>query len=244
MSTTYERDDNRQLPLIPGNDGWGDAAKDAGERLIKGQLVKFADWRWTVGKEKEVIAPGRRFLALATIALWQRWEDGKAVENIIREPGRRLPERDELSHQDESEWPLFGDDPQDPWQSTRLVYLVDPKTQEDFTFSTSSYGGRNAVATLGDQTTRMRMVHGDAVPIVELEAREMPTKYGSKSKPFFKVVGWRTSDTERVIERDVTPKEAKRLVSQHERDAMNDEIPSDGAESKSGRASSSLDPFI
>ena len=46
---------NSQLPLIPGDDGWGDAAGDTGERLIKGQLFKFADWLWTIGKEREEV---------------------------------------------------------------------------------------------------------------------------------------------------------------------------------------------
>jgi len=182
---------NSQLPLIPGDDGWGDAAGDTGERLIKGQLIKFADWRWTIGKEREEVAPGRRFEALATAACWQHWKD-----------------------QDETEWEFFGADPQDPWRNTRLVYLLDPRTMEDFTFSTSSYGGRAAVSDLGEQITRMRLVHADAVPIVELSAMEMPTKYGPKSKPVFKVVSWKTRDTEHVIEREINPRQAKKLVDE------------------------------
>jgi len=85
---------------------------------------------------------------------------------------------------------------------------------EDFTFSTSSYGGRAAVSDLGEQITRMRLVHADAVPIVELSAMEMPTKYGPKSKPVFKVVGWKTRDTEHVIEREIGARQAKKLVDQ------------------------------
>jgi hypothetical protein len=205
---------NSQLPLIPGNDGWGDAAGDSGERLIKGQLIKFADWRWTIGKEREEVASGRRFEALATAACWQHWKDGKPDKTIMREPGRRLPERDELGDLDETEWEFFGADPQDPWRNTRLVYLIDPRTTKDFTFSTSSYGGRAAVSDLGEQITRMRLIHADAVPIVELGAIEMPTKYGPKSKPVFKVVGWKTRDTEHVIEREINPRQAKKLVDE------------------------------
>jgi hypothetical protein len=206
----------------PSSDGWDDAARDAADRLLKGQLIKFADWRWTIGKEKLAVEASRRFMALATTALWQRWEDGEVVERIQRQPNRRLPEREELSHQDKSLWPLFAGEPQDPWQNTRYVYLVDTKTQEDLTFSTASWGGRAAVADLGEQIERMRLVHPDAVPIVELHAREMPTKFGPKSKPYFKVVGWMTRDNAPIpaVERKVSPQEAKRLV-----DKMDDEIP-------------------
>ena len=135
----------------------------------------------------------------------------------------RLPERDELGYDDQSEWEIGpGGEAQDPWRNTRLVYLVHPRTAEAFTFSTSSWGGRGAVAGLGDQIARMRNVHPDAVPIVELRAAEMPTKYGRKSKPVFKIVGWKPADGARVAEREISPREAKRLVDESE---MNDDIP-------------------
>ena len=70
-----------------------------------------------------------------------------------------------------------------------MVYLVDPDTAEAYTFSTSSWGGREAVIELGDTIARMRRAHPDAVPIVELRAREMPTKFGKKSRPVLKITG-------------------------------------------------------
>ena len=127
--------------------------------------------------------------------MWVRWEDGKPVEQLIRRRGERLVEREKLSHTDEREWPTGpGNEPQDPWQNTRLIYLVDPDSAEAFTFSTSSYGGRGAVIELGDTIARKRSAHPDAAPIVELRAAEMPTKHGKKSKPVFKIVGWRNAN--------------------------------------------------
>ena len=61
----------------PATDGWDDAAAEAAERTIRGQLLKFADWRWTVGKEATPIQDGTKLVALATSAMWVRWEDGK-----------------------------------------------------------------------------------------------------------------------------------------------------------------------
>jgi hypothetical protein len=211
------------LTTMGGDDGWGDAAAEAGERQIRGTLLKFADWRWSAGKEGTPIEDGTKLVALATAAMWQRWENGRPVESRIREPGRRLPDRDELGFDDEAEWEAGpSGQPQDPWRNTRLVYLVDPQTAEAFTFSTSSWGGRGAVNDLGDQITRMRTVHRDAVPIVELQAAEMPTKFGRKSKPVFKIVGWKSADSDKPapVERQITPAQAKQAI-----DAYDDKIP-------------------
>jgi hypothetical protein len=209
----------------PANDGWNDAANEAAERTIRGTLLEFADWRWTSGKEATPVEDGTKLVALATAAMWVRWENGKPVEYRMREPGRRLPDREELGYDDQSEWEAGpSGEPQDPWRNTRLVYLVDPKTAEAYTFSTSSWGGRGAVTDLGDQITRMRTVHADAVPIVELRAAEMPTKYGRKSKPVFKIVAWRTADTGATVpaERQITAQKAKQEVDDRE---IDDEIP-------------------
>ena len=216
----------KQREQLPANDGWSDAAAEAAEQTIRGTLLKFADWRWTAGKEATVIPDGTRLVALANAAGWVRWQDSKPVEYRMREPGRRLPDRDELSHQDQNEWEAGpSGEPKDPWANSRWVYLVDPVTAEAYTFSTSSWGGRAAVAALGDQIARMRTIHPDAVPMVELRSAEMPTKFGRKSKPVFKVVGWKTvSGGEQPVlgERQISAKQADDEVSRHE---MDDEIP-------------------
>src|SRR5262245_33433449 len=85
---------------LPASDGWSDAANEASENLIKGRLLKFTDWKYYAGKEAEPIEIGTKLVALATTAMWVRWEDGKPVEYRVREPGRRLPDRDELGYDD------------------------------------------------------------------------------------------------------------------------------------------------
>ena len=219
-------DNHSMMKSPPADDGWNDAASEAGERMIRGTILRFADWRWTAGKERTEIETGTRLVALATAAMWVRWEDGKPAEYRVRQPGRRLPERDELGHDDQDEWEIGPDGkPQDPWQNTRLVYLVDPQTAEAFTFSTSSWGGRGAVTDLGDQIARMRTVHPDAVPIVELQAAEMPTKHGRKSKPVFKIVGWKSADGDKPapVERQISAgATARREINRRE---LDDEIP-------------------
>ena len=179
-------------PAPPSDDGWNDAAAEANERVIKGVLLKFADWNWTKGKESTPVADGTRLVALSTAASWVKWEGGKPIEYRTRESGRRLPDREELGDLNEADWEAGPDGkPRDPWQSTRFVHLVDPVTAEAYTFSTSAFGGRAAVSDLADQIQRMRAAHPGAVPIVELRAAPMLTKFGRKSRPWFKVVDWR-----------------------------------------------------
>ena len=51
-------------------DGWEDTAAEAEKRIIRGPLLKFNDWKWSIGKEKEFleIKAGRCLVALATAA--------------------------------------------------------------------------------------------------------------------------------------------------------------------------------
>jgi hypothetical protein len=184
-------------------DGWDDTAAEAEARLIRGTLLKFSDWKWSSGKEKEAVEvkDGRRLIAVATAAAWVKWQGGKPAEYRLREPGVRMPERGELGDNDQAGWEAGPDGAlRDPWQNTRFVHLIDPQTAEAFTFTTASWGGRDCVINLADQIKRMRGKHPDAVPLVELGSAPMSTRFGRKSKPTLKVVGWQTRAASVVIE--------------------------------------------
>ena len=178
-----------ELPAIT-DDGWADAAAEAASRMIRGNLLLFADWHWTIGKEKTEFQR-KRLLALATAAAIVRWWDGKPTLLLLRQPGKPLPPRDQLGELDRSKWQKGPDgQPRDPLQSTRYLYLTDPQTEEAFTYITTSGGGHGAISALGDQVQNRRYFHPHAVPIVELGAEPMQTRYGRKSKPVLQVVGW------------------------------------------------------
>ncbi|PWT93556.1 MAG: hypothetical protein C5B56_00535 [Proteobacteria bacterium] len=163
--------------------------------MLRGTLLKFADWNWTRGKETEPVKRGTQLVAIGTAAAWVKWKDGKPAETRLREPGAKMLEREELGDLDKAVWEVGPDKaPRDPWRNTRFVYLVDPHSAEALTFSTSSWGGREAVINLGDAIARMRLAHPNALPIVALEAAPMMTRYGRKSKPTLKIVGWKAMD--------------------------------------------------
>jgi len=187
------------LPAVPqqhlpanNDDGWEDTAAELESQFIRGTLLKFADWRWSKGKDGDEVEKGTQFLATGTVAAWVKWWDGKPVQHIKREPGRVLPDLDEMPDRDQSLWQLGPDGKlRDPWQNTRYVYLLDPISMEVLTFSTSSLGGRAAAINLADQIKRMRgLGRASALPVVELGAEKMPTRFGMKSRPVFKIVKW------------------------------------------------------
>ena len=212
----------------PADDGWDDAATEASGRAIQGTLIRFADWKWTPGKEDKALPEGTRLVAVKTAAAWVRWENKRPVEYIMREKGKSFPAREDLSQwEDKSDWEVGpSGDVEDPWRNTRYVYLIDPTTMTAYTFSTSSAGGRNAVRDLGDNIARVRKMRNNPnlVPLVELSAEVMPTKFGKKSKPLFKIIEWggggsTASDEPKQIDHDPS---GDADAADH---AMNDAIP-------------------
>jgi hypothetical protein len=179
----------------PVDDGFSDMAREAEGLMIRGSLLKYADWRWTVGKENTPLKQGIQLVAIGGATAWVKWEENKPIEHRVLRPGERMPEREELGEMNEGLWERDQrGDPKDPWRSTRYIYFIDPLTAELYTYATASWGGRSAAIMLSDQIARMRTAHPSAVPVIEFGAAEMKTRYGLKSKPVFKVVGWRKMD--------------------------------------------------
>jgi hypothetical protein len=113
--------------LTTTDDGWDAAASEEVSRSVRGTLMKFVDWRFYAGKQTTPIPDGMKLVALATVAMWQRWQGGKVAEIEHREPGKFLPARATLGHHDEALWEKdTRGAAKDPWANTRLVYLVHP----------------------------------------------------------------------------------------------------------------------
>src|SRR5262245_39266034 len=92
------------LAIMKNADGWSDVATDANERVLRGTLLKFADWNWTRGKEAEPVKRGTQLVAIGTAAAWVRWQNDRPIETRLREPGQKLPDREELGDLDKTQW--------------------------------------------------------------------------------------------------------------------------------------------
>ena len=85
--------------------------------------------------------------------------------------------------------------PADPWQHHQYLVLQDTKTQELFTFVTSSPTGRRAVGKLLRHFNRTQKTHPDELPVVRLRTggfQHKDRRVGWVSTPIFVVCG-RTS---------------------------------------------------
>ena len=94
-----------------------------------------------------------------------------------------MPARETLGDLNESKWPegLSGQ-PADSWQHQVCLVLQSPRTQELFTFATSSQTGRRAVGNLLRHYDRMRHKDPNAYPVVRLK----PSGFEHKDER----VGW------------------------------------------------------
>lgn len=215
---------NDQLPA--NADGWDAAAVDAGNKPMKGASVKFDSGAFFIGKEKTLVKPDKRFVAVDLREGWMFLKKDTPAEYVMRPIGGMKPPRPD-SYSDESEWPNdLNGKPSDPWKYTRFLYLLDPTTAEMFTFSSSTWGGMIGINTLTDQIKLMRTNEPGAVPIVELQSAPWQTKFGIKQRPSFKVVGWHIkadADTPKAIA-DHTEDNGGMVGTKVVGD-MNDEIP-------------------
>jgi hypothetical protein len=180
--------------------------------------------------ESEEVPLGTQYVAVGTAAAWVYWHGGKPDPNkcIVRQPGKTLPDREELGEHDETLWEKGPDGvARDPYVNTRFLYFLDPVSVEMLTYSTSSMGGTAAVRALADQIKRMRdFSKSTALAVVELGAAEMKTKFGRKSKPVLKIVRWYRGDGgSSDLPQIETPKPRAELKEPSVEEELADDIP-------------------
>jgi hypothetical protein len=153
-----------------------------------GTLLKFAKGVWTLGEDK---APaGAEFVACpeAVVIGWVRFDDKKVAERILKRPGdkRRLPDRDELSMPDKSDWPLDSKNaPKDPWVRQHYLPLIDDNGAL-VTFVSGSVGGKLAIGKLCSAFLKNK-----ARPIVKLDVGSFRSKeYGAIPAPDFSIIAF------------------------------------------------------
>jgi hypothetical protein len=172
-------------------DGFSVSEK-VGNNLIVGKMLKFTiDGKYKVEKTDN-LPDNTTLVAMDVATAWVKWQDGKPLEHRITLPGLPHPDREDLSDQDKTTWERgLNGEPADPWRDTRFLRLIDPRTGQDYTLVTDTYGGRKAVGDLKSQISNVRYAYPGAVPVVQLGSTMMKTAFGLKPRPEIKVVGWR-----------------------------------------------------
>jgi hypothetical protein len=204
--------------------------------LIQGTLIKFTNEATWVTRDGTELSPHLKLVFIDVVRVVQRWKDKTPVETVIVEPGRPWPDVDAMNDRvPRSEWVTGPSGPRGPWQAQRLVYLLDLRTMDKFTYATGTTGGRIAIAEVVEKMQNMRRYHREEniFPIVTLSDVHMKTNYGGRQRPHFIVVDWiklgdngpsalpapevKAIDTTKPVGEPVKPPSA--------REEMNDEIP-------------------
>jgi len=89
---TSEETSSENLPAVVGDDGFDDT--DIDDRLIKGTILRAVDGVWSTRDGTDLPSV---LIALSTTKAVQHWQDQKPVETIVKEPGKRLPDIEELN---------------------------------------------------------------------------------------------------------------------------------------------------
>jgi hypothetical protein len=165
------------------------------QSFINGDLLRFTKHgAWKAGPEQEVVEDGTRMMAFipGLTKGWVRWEDNKPVENLVGlvAEGFKPPKRDDLGNLDKDMWPKLGGKPNDPWQYTFYLPMLDEHGQL-YTYVTSSNGGEQTLSNLIRVYNDHKKQKPKEIPIVQLNATSYPhPEYGETFKPILKPDGW------------------------------------------------------
>jgi hypothetical protein len=223
MTTELTTISNRSVASAGDVSPWREAVNDeVGANF--GTFLKFAKGDWLLGEEGKKVPAEATFVANMEEYYrgWVRWWDGKPTEHLI---GRvvdrhRVPPREELGDLDEVKWETEPNGQRrDPWARTSYLALRDVVSDEIVCFTSSSDGGRKAVAKLADRYDRLRHRFKAKMPVVSLTSESYQhNTYGKILKPTFRIVDWAYWDDEAAADPDAA------LQLQHAAE-RSDEIP-------------------
>jgi hypothetical protein len=198
--------DTANLPTTNYIDPIEELANEARNNIEN--ALKFTKGKWAINDE--AVPDGAEFVACVDhiIRSWIRCDDQKVAERILVRRGdkQRLPDRDELSYAEESDWPRDSKGkPRDPWQKQFYVPFLGVSDGKLVTFVTPSVGGRIAIGKLCDaflNNDRRR-------PIVQLDVSSFKSKdYGEVVSPAFQIIGYEDEPAEQPPDPATAPAEA------------------------------------
>jgi hypothetical protein len=213
---------NNQSLATTGGDGWDSVPADSGG-TIRGKIIKFSDGHYLVGTES---VTGIELVAMDVLTAWVRWAENKPTEHRVTKARERHPDREELGDLDKTKWEIgLNGEQADPWVDSRYLYLANAHDGAEYTFVTSSAGGRKAIGDLKGQIANIRYAHPTAIPVVKLDVEKWKTRFGLKPKPLFRVLDWKRAGGNEPI-KQIAPTKLEAFADDAPAyEDMNDEIP-------------------
>ena len=156
--------------------------------------MKFTKGLWLAGAA-DVSMNGAELLAHPDQAMfgWCMWQNKKPVDYYVGRVADRYqpPKRSQLGNNDPAKWEKKDSD---PWQLTFYLPLTDLGNGALYVYSTTSGGGRDALANLQEAYADNRQFHpqdAHKLPLVKLEREHYQRpEFGRVEKPIFEIVRW------------------------------------------------------
>ena len=192
MTTKTLTKPKTQLPsLAPADDPY---LRTAARVASESAFLKYVKGSFVFGIDEDEIALDTELVPnMEEIRIgWLKWQGGEVVEENMALWAAGHAYREDLGDLDRDLWETDDDGkPQDPWTETATVPFKDPSTGQEFTFSTSSAGGRRAVSKLV-YAWRHGVTQGTAgLPVVAIGSDTYKhRKYGPVFFPTFKIARW------------------------------------------------------
>jgi hypothetical protein len=160
--------------------------------IIQGVLIRFSNEAKWLNRDSDELPADLELVAADLVRLVQKWKDEKPVETRILEPGEKFPDIEAMNEKiPRKEWEEGPAGPRGPYQAQHVLYLVDLKTMDKYTYPTSTSGGRIAIRDLRDRIMWMRRFKGPEVfAVVTFSKAWMNTKYGGRFRPSFTIKRW------------------------------------------------------
>jgi hypothetical protein len=184
-----------QTNLVDNFEGWDDGVEgdDRPQRagIIQGTLIKFTNEYTWVTRDGEELPANLELCPVDVLRVVQKWHDQQPIETIILEQHQKFPDIKKMNEEAPKEELVEGPDGKmrGPHQAQHIVYLLDPKTMDKYTFPTGTTGGAIAVRELRDKIVWMRKFRGPNVyPTVLLRDTFFPTRFGGRQRPHFKIL--------------------------------------------------------
>jgi hypothetical protein len=186
--TVNELKKSARYAPVSTSDGFSDVDDEGFGGLIENPpKVKFTnEATWMRGEE--VISPDREFFVIGILRVVQRWINQLPAEGSrVLEPDEPWPDVEKLNKAaPPEEWRDYFGKRVGPWQKSYVVYLLDPRSTEVFTYPTSTGGGITAVRQLRKSIARARQIRGpDVYPLVTLSNIYGSNNFGGRRYPRF-----------------------------------------------------------
>jgi hypothetical protein len=163
---------------------------------VRGVPLKFDSGSWYRGFEREP-PPAQDYLVSEFGETWRFMKKDCPVEYVPRKPESSTRPPRPSTFSEKSSWPLYNGEPSDPWKYCTVTHLLALANGETFNFVSPTASAWVCRNELLEQIKSMRqMMQTQCLPIVRLASTAWKTQFGTRPRPFLRIIGWQRSKTE------------------------------------------------